>query len=567
MKVEKIPNISEFFPRNFEKKQKSLRLSQLIWLIVDAKNWQAEKPLLEWSLREPGSLSAGIRGLEFALYQNINQRNLTLELLEGIHDLSTGSVVNSPHLLGNFKTVQVVGLCEEKFKQNLWITRDELNHIYSNWFEFKPGVRNDQHAFNIIESKSLKLHNHAHISRLCHELNIVIINENDCAELQRSSASAFDFHQKVELHYQKQLVLQYQREEYKDYFQQVMPDIVGDGDIMLCSSKDKAVTQAHLEAIFLEYNQTINSRHTLDERLELILQTVQKIELLHPFEDGNLRTCIILMQRLLLQNKLSFSAFMDPFEFDFCSISELKQSYYSGVDYFNGLISSNPNRFNALVAGVRTANLAKTQNFSDLIKAYFENPQFAEPHMQARLNEDPNCKSDEWINLVMFDMINAEYLQGSVGTLANPYGPYDPCYFFPLEVRCHSGQYVPLYDETEQGILKTLDDSRLASLSGDAVSTLLSMYKLKKSFLICLLLSLGRAEVIVNNSAISEILNKSFATNTYASFLQYQFLSRIAPRPMIEAKNHLHFLTGGTQLGEEKTVGSKSKPETTGPCF
>jgi hypothetical protein len=86
-----------------------------------------------------------------------------------------------------------------------------------------------------------------------------------------------------------------------------------------------------LEGIVTSYNEEIKRAQTSDEKLRVIVKHVQDIEQLHPFQDGNLRTCILLLQRLLIQNGFLPVMLEEPNIFDAYDLDTLIEEVKIGM--------------------------------------------------------------------------------------------------------------------------------------------------------------------------------------------------------------------------------------------
>lgn len=67
-----------------------------------------------------------------------------------------------------------------------------------------------------------------------------------------------------------------------------------------------------LDIIFSSYTKSILNCVTNDEKIRVIATHIQKISQLHPFLDGNTRTCYALLQALLHEEGLLFSLMINP---------------------------------------------------------------------------------------------------------------------------------------------------------------------------------------------------------------------------------------------------------------
>lgn len=73
---------------------------------------------------------------------------------------------------------------------------------------------------------------------------------------------------------------------------------------------------AVLHDIIKEYNQTINSATTADAKLLAIARCAKQIDTLHPFFDGNIRTIVLVINKLLHQNGFPLVMMENPNDMD-----------------------------------------------------------------------------------------------------------------------------------------------------------------------------------------------------------------------------------------------------------
>lgn len=60
------------------------------------------------------------------------------------------------------------------------------------------------------------------------------------------------------------------------------------------------------------YDLAIANASTPEKKLQVIAQYIQKLDQIHPFSDGNIRTCYILLQKLLSDHNLPLCILIDP---------------------------------------------------------------------------------------------------------------------------------------------------------------------------------------------------------------------------------------------------------------
>jgi hypothetical protein len=114
-----------------------------------------------------------------------------------------------------------------------------------------------------------------------------------------------------------------------------------DKDLLLYYRAPKpTLIRTLLEKYLDEYNRNINLLKDNDEILSEIAKLIQNIEQLHPFADGNCRTCYILLQYLLIKNGFMPTMLYNPNQFDGYSIEELVSEIKTGIEYTEELINN-----------------------------------------------------------------------------------------------------------------------------------------------------------------------------------------------------------------------------------
>lgn len=78
-----------------------------------------------------------------------------------------------------------------------------------------------------------------------------------------------------------------------------------------------------LQDIFDSFHREISKAHSDDAKIRVIVAHVQRITQLHPFLDGNIRTCYILLNVLLRDYGLPITILLNPNRLDCCDIDSL----------------------------------------------------------------------------------------------------------------------------------------------------------------------------------------------------------------------------------------------------
>lgn len=91
----------------------------------------------------------------------------------------------------------------------------------------------------------------------------------------------------------------------------------GDSDLIKAYGLNyKAVTTKSMQAIFDSYEKQIAAAKTDDDKLRVIVNHVQLIDQEHPFRDGNIRACYILMNKLAHDEGLPLMLLVEPNRLD-----------------------------------------------------------------------------------------------------------------------------------------------------------------------------------------------------------------------------------------------------------
>lgn len=86
------------------------------------------------------------------------------------------------------------------------------------------------------------------------------------------------------------------------------------------------------------YNNDINHADTDEKKLAVIVQHIQWLNQIHPFYDGNVRTCYILLNKLLSDHQLSLCILLNPNQFDACDLAELIRMVKIGQALYQRLL-------------------------------------------------------------------------------------------------------------------------------------------------------------------------------------------------------------------------------------
>jgi Fic family protein len=105
------------------------------------------------------------------------------------------------------------------------------------------------------------------------------------------------------------------------------------------NSSIRTLIKNRLDKICDEYNKEINDATNTNDKISIICKTIQRIEQLHPFKDGNMRTCYILLNRLLHEEEMPFTLLINPNRFDGFTLNELTSFVIEGQSRYLKLIT------------------------------------------------------------------------------------------------------------------------------------------------------------------------------------------------------------------------------------
>jgi hypothetical protein len=107
-----------------------------------------------------------------------------------------------------------------------------------------------------------------------------------------------------------------------------------------------ADVKSRMNNLINEYNSSIKKAETLDEKLSIIVKYIAGFERLHPFNDANIRTfVIVLLNRLLIQNGFPPATFYQPNVFDGFSHSQLIDKVRDAMEVTKKIVQGDKNIF------------------------------------------------------------------------------------------------------------------------------------------------------------------------------------------------------------------------------
>lgn len=89
-----------------------------------------------------------------------------------------------------------------------------------------------------------------------------------------------------------------------------------------------------IQIIIEEFNKEIMQTQNPDKKIRIIAKHIQRIDQVHPYMDGNIRTCYILMNKLLKDHGLGLTLLMNPNRLDANSLEEIVQMIKQGQFHY-----------------------------------------------------------------------------------------------------------------------------------------------------------------------------------------------------------------------------------------
>ena len=106
---------------------------------------------------------------------------------------------------------------------------------------------------------------------------------------------------------------------------------------------EKTVT-CLVEDIMKDFNEQIVKLETVEDKVRCIVEHIQLIEQVHPFEDGNMRSLAILMNKLLRDHGCGMSLMMNQNVLDFYSVDEIVPMVLEGIERFKLIKAQKDNK-------------------------------------------------------------------------------------------------------------------------------------------------------------------------------------------------------------------------------
>lgn len=285
--------------------------SDLYRFIIDGRLHESEKGWFEYALREPGSLPGVFAAFEFILGYDLANPSISSDLIKQIH-LRVGTPVSIPGYRES-------GIFPGKFRTDIT--------------SFTP----------IVEEKS---------DGYCNEAGFDAIKDFVQRHLEKGSAlfiakftQADAMRKLYQGEYKTQKELDDAFKAIKIYTEQASDESIKasyqrllEGEVWKFRAPAPEFVDSLVESVCQHYNSAIKVAATSEDKLRLIVSTIQEIERIHPFADCNGRTSYILLQRLLIQNGFLPSIMFNPNHLDGHQVESVIQELKQGMMLTQALI-------------------------------------------------------------------------------------------------------------------------------------------------------------------------------------------------------------------------------------
>ncbi len=265
--------------------------------------------------RESGYSNALLEAYKFAFDTDI-KRTISGEFIQNVHHLSMSHLPQK--LPGKYKKAPNNFLLGHPFPTGAG-ERPALNFnvTYDGFFQFvKTWLINEKNPIHFIHFKSPS----------GDEVFLLPVNPSESKKIRRpwvqivKNRRVVHMEEYTEAH--KVLLKKYlSNSEFKCFVNSTPTDLAP----FLGYTKDTIdqVVAEHVDKICNNYNKAIREAISDNEKIFIIIEHIQLLAQLHPFEDGNTRTMYILLNRLLHEENLPLSLIINPNRFDCLSIGEL----------------------------------------------------------------------------------------------------------------------------------------------------------------------------------------------------------------------------------------------------
>ena len=312
-----------------------------LWL-VDVFRCNQKKNILEdFENREPGYSQSLAEAYLYALNLQECTGIMDIDVLKGIHKRAMtfksnrqnnvpGAIRRSPNnILGSTKVDTMAGVNGSingyfQFIIDWFIRRDNPAYFCLHFAD----------SFNILSGKKLIVLNYNKNSR-----KFRIVTGVTTSDLFLNEVTMGELINLIEeLNGDQGVIMEYTTSQVIDPDAQVFEALD-----MEPKEIEKTVT-CLVEDIMKDFNEQIVKLETVEDKVRCIVEHIQLIEQVHPFEDGNMRSLAILMNKLLRDHGCGMSLMMNQNVFDFHSVDEIVPMVMDGIERFKLIKAQKDNK-------------------------------------------------------------------------------------------------------------------------------------------------------------------------------------------------------------------------------
>jgi len=274
--------------------------------------------------REPGYSQCWLEAYNYA-FQAPNDGKITSELILGIHKKAMAFKKDEPagcyrSISTNFKISFNEYHHPDPTNPGYTASREGLSEFFDYWFTKSPVIK---HSIVFVE----KLETFSTFYMVTRQ-NKDRYKWNVKEKGKRPQEEWLD----QDSHNKRVTALVINNKQF-DCIIDAMPDIYI-AEIM----RDEIERQ--IQIIIEEFDADMHEAKSNDDKITAIARHIQHIAQLHPLLDGNIRTCYILVNKLLRDHGLPLSILLNPNRFDCCSISQVVDMIKQGQVHFQRLMKN-----------------------------------------------------------------------------------------------------------------------------------------------------------------------------------------------------------------------------------
>ncbi|HAF88114.1 MAG: hypothetical protein CMF38_01115 [Legionellaceae bacterium] len=340
---------------------------KFVYLLIAEPACASEKSYFDFCGKEPGCGPAWLRAYLFAYQYKGLKGQLSHQLLLGTHkEAMAWQNSQDKALIGQYKHVHnhfqalpnhVLSNGEHRINRTYTMSRAGVHEFIANDFrryrEFGTSISFTQNNLKDINTQSaLCLESFDPVTQLYH------YTESKEGAITADTKDALKVHKIVNSYLQNPTVLVTMQPAEKLSVWQI-----------------QAATNARMTIIIDEFNQIIQQCHTDETRIRAIIKTIQQIDQCHPFIDGNVRCCYILLNKLLDDYGLGKTLLFNPNVFDLHALDELYDLVTQGQRYYQKLVlhqSTSPFDYHHTILGYDVSVSCVPQAMPDVSESLLE---------------------------------------------------------------------------------------------------------------------------------------------------------------------------------------------------